>query len=312
MRKAFVQTLTEIVERNKDVLLLTGDLGFSVFEDFKSRYPDNYLNAGVAESGLIGIASGLAMGGKKVFAYSIAPFLVYRAFEQIRDDICMHRLPVVIVGVGSGFAYGNAGPTHHAVEDLALMSVLPNMTVIAPGDPMEVKWVTNAVMHLNGPAYVRLNRAGDKVIHNEEVKFEIGKGILMGSGQDVLLVSTGNMLEEAMKVRVALEQDGISSELISMHTVKPFDKKMLIERAEGKTIVATLEEHLPFGGLGQIVAASLMENQVRTDFMPFALPDKFTDISASQMYLRRAYGLDSQSISTQIKQKFKEIRSNYN
>ena len=164
MRKAFVKVLNELCENNDKIILITGDLGFGVFDDFRNKFPKQFLNAGIAEANIVGMAAGLALSGYRVFTYSIAPFLVYRAFEQIRDDLCYQNLPVTIVGVGSGLSYGNAGPSHHATEDLALMVTLPNMTVVAPGDPLEVEEAVRKIANIPGPSYLRLNRSGDKIV----------------------------------------------------------------------------------------------------------------------------------------------------
>ena len=178
MRKAFVNKLTQLVNKNKDIYLLTGDLGFSVFDEFKNNFHDNYLNVGVSESNMIGMAAGLALAGKQVFVYSIIPFVTLRCLEQIRNDLCYQRLPVKIIGVGEGLSYGTAGATHHALEDIAIMSALPEMTVIAPGDPKEVECAVANSLELKGPCYIRLGKTGEPILHKKGFSFEIGKAII--------------------------------------------------------------------------------------------------------------------------------------
>ncbi len=301
MRKAFINTLSRMCEADENIILLTGDLGFGVFEEFKERFPKQYLNAGVAEANLIGMAAGLAMSGMTVYAYSIAPFLVYRAFEQIRDDVCYHNLPVRIVGVGGGLAYGNAGPTHHATEDIALMTALPNMTVVCPGDPIEVEKAIFESQGIQGPIYFRLNRSGDRYIHkNTAIDFKIGKGLNVKDGRDILLITTGNMLEVGDKVSYELDERGYSTSLISMHTLKPFDTTLLRKVSLGKKLIVSLEEHSPYGGLSSLISQTIVQERLGIEYLPFTLPDYFTKISASQHYLRKAYGLDGQAVLQKI------------
>lgn len=301
MRKAFINTLSKMCENDNDIMLITGDLGFSVFEEFKEKFPHRFLNAGVAESNLIGLASGLSMSGMTVYTYSIAPFLVYRAYEQIRNDVCYHNLPVRIVGVGGGLAYGNAGPSHHATEDIALMTSIPNMTVICPGDPIEVEKTLLNSYEVKGPIYLRLNRSGDRIIHDKrDIEFKIGKGLVVQEGKDILLLTTGNMLEVGKDVHTHLEQNGYSTCLISMHTLKPFDSNLLKKASKGKRIIVSIEEHSPYGGLSSLVSKELVQNHLTHRYIPFTLPDSFTQVSASQKYLRTLYGLDYISISERI------------
>src|SRR5438445_7860670 len=171
MRTAFIQTLNELADRDPRVCLVVGDLGFSVIEEFAERFPDQFLNAGVAEQNMIGLAAGMSMTGKIVLTYSIGNFGTLRCLEQIRNDVCYHRANVKVVAVGGGLAYGNLGVTHHASEDVAIMRALPNMTVVSPGDPIEARLATKAVVALDGPAYLRLGKAGEPVVHEKDPDF---------------------------------------------------------------------------------------------------------------------------------------------
>jgi len=190
MRTAFIETLCELAEQDERIWLLTGDLGYSVLEQFAERFPDRFVNVGVAEQNMTGVAAGLALCGKIVFTYSIANFPTLRCLEQIRNDVCHHNLNVKIVAVGGGLAYGAQGYTHHAIEDLAVMLALPNMTVIAPGDSVEVRLATRAIVDWPGPCYLRLGRAGERIVHQTEPEFQIGKAIVLQQGSDVTLIST--------------------------------------------------------------------------------------------------------------------------
>ena len=253
------------------------------------------------------MAAGLALSGYQVFVYSIAPFLAYRAFEQIRNDLCYQNLPVKIIGVGGGLAYGNAGPSHHATEDIALMTSIPNMSVICPGDPLEVSYAIKESIKLKGPAYIRLNRSGDDSVHlHKQIDFKIGRGIVLSLGNEVLILSTGNTLPLASQVCNRLNKHGISAELISMHTLKPFDHKLLISESLNKRMIVTIEEHSPFGGLASIISKILLENSISKEFMPFSLPDKFATISGSQIFLRNEYGLNTDVIVSRIVERLRD------
>ncbi len=303
MRKAFIKKLTELVEKDKDIQLLTGDLGFSVLDDFKMNFPNNYLNVGLMEANMIGMAAGMSLSGKKVFVYSIIPFITYRVLEQIRNDLCYQEVPVKIIGVGEGLSYGVAGATHHSIEDIAVMSALPNMIVISPGDPIEVEMAIEKSLNLDLPCYIRLAKSGDPVINNSDIDFEIGKGLILKKGRDVLIVSTGNMLEVGTKVVEKLEKINVSTELVSMHTIKPFDENLLISESKNKKLVVSIEEHVKTGGLASRVADVLISNEIRIKFLRVGLPDKFIHVVGEQEYLRDLYGLTPDKITDKILEK---------
>ena len=191
MRNAFIRGLTARAAEDQRVMLLTGDLGFKIFDDFAARFPGRFLNAGVAEANMIGVAAGLALAGFRPFAYSIVPFVTLRCLEQIRDDICYNNVAVAIVGVGGGYSYGLNGPSHHALEDIAIMRALPNMTVVCPGDPLEAELAVQASASHEGPLYLRLGRAGDAIAYREPPAFRIGEAITLRPGNDCALISTG-------------------------------------------------------------------------------------------------------------------------
>src|SRR5439155_3322307 len=195
MREAFFSTLEEIAAIDRRVCLVVGDLGFGVVERFARRFPDRFVNVGVAEQNMTAIATGLALNGKVVFTYSIGNFATLRCLEQIRNDICYHNANVKIVAVGGGVAYGNLGYTHHAIEDIAIMRTLPNITVVAPGDPVEADLATRAIVAREGPCYLRLGKAGEPIVHSAEPAFELGKALVMRPGKGVTLISTGGMLK---------------------------------------------------------------------------------------------------------------------
>lgn len=301
MRKAFVETLTQLAQKNSKIYLLTGDLGFMAFEEFRDEFKERFINMGIAESNMIGVASGLALSGKIVFVYSIVPFVTYRCLEHIRNDICYNNLNVNIVGVGGGYSYGIMGATHHALEDIGVMSALPNMTVICPGDPIEVEAATKAAVNFKGPIYIRLGRTGERKLHSLPIKFEIGKGIVMKQGNNLTLISTGNMLELAITVADQLVLKGINARVVSMPTVKPLDIDIVLRCAKETKNIFTLEEHSPNGGLRNAVATSLIENGIKNCyFKAFTVPEGFAKRLGSQEYLRKQAFLSAADINNFI------------
>jgi transketolase len=281
-----------LAERDPRVWLLTGDLGFSVLEPFAARFPARFVNAGVAEQNMIGVAAGLAHSGKHVFVYSIANFPTLRCFEQIRNDVCYHGLPVRMVSVGGGLAYGAAGYTHHAVEDFATLRALPGLAVLAPGDPLETELLTQALAELPGPAYLRLGKAGEPAVHSELSSLTLGKALLVRPGSDVTLIATGGMLHGAVQAADELSKsEGLSVRVLSMHTLKPFDEAAVIAAASETRAVVSVEEHSCIGGLGSAVADVIAELPApRARFSKFALPDRHLEKIGSQRYLLSELG----------------------
>ena len=300
MRIAFIKTLTKLAQRDKNIFLVTGDLGFSVLEEFIARFPNQYLNIGVAEQNMISVAAGLALCGRTVFAYSIIPFITLRCFEQIRNDVCMQNANVKLIGVGEGFSYGQLGPTHHSIEDIAVMRSLPNMTVVCPGDPWEVEKATQAIAKIKSPAYLRIGKKGEPILHRKNTNFTLGKGIVMEEKGILTLMTTGNMLETTLAVSEKLRKKSVSSRIISMHTLKPLDEDLIVASGKDTGAIFTIEEHSIIGGLGSAVSQVLMEGGIKAKFHCFGVEDKFTKIAGSQEYLRIVNGLSINQISKSI------------
>ena len=292
MRSAFIRTLVELAESDDRINLVVGDLGFGVVEPFAEKFPSRFVNAGVAEQDMTGIAAGMALSGKVVFTYSIANFPTLRCFEQIRNDVCYHNADVKVVSVGGGLAYGALGVTHHATEDIAVMRTLPRMTVVAPGDPLEAELATRAVITQSGPAYLRLGRAGEPQVHSTRVDFHIGRAIQLTAGSDITLIATGTMLYTTVQVAEKLSQCGIQPRVLSMHTIKPLDAEAILAAACETPAIVTVEEHSILGGLGSAVAEILAEtSQSRVRFKRLGLPPTFTSLVGNQEYLKEAYSL---------------------
>ena len=291
MRTSFVETLLEEARGRPDVMLVTGDLGFSVLERFRDALPNQYLNVGVAEQNMTGIAAGLAEVGKVVFTYSIANFPTLRCLEQIRNDVCYHGYRVRVVSVGGGFTYSTQGYTHHGVEDIGVMRALPGMTVIAPGDPQEAQLATRALCDLAGPAYLRLGKAGEPKVHAGKIDFAIGKAIEVTPGDDATLISTGGMLVHTLETAEKLRREGISTRVLSMHTVKPLDREAVVRALRETRAVVTVEEHNVGSGLGAAVAQVVATHEGhRARFRMFGLPDEHYDRVGSVAYLRELMG----------------------
>lgn len=287
MRTTFIETLMELAERDQRIWLLTADLGFSVLEAFAQRFPDRFVNVGIAEQNMIGVAVGLARSGLKPFVYSIANFPTIRCLEQIRNDVCYHHADVKIVAVGGGLAYGPQGYTHHGVEDLAVMRCLPGMTVVAPGDPVETRLAVDAIVELDGPAYLRLGKNNEPILHTRTPNFKLGKGIVLRAGNDLTMISTGTMLADALQTAEALELDGIQARVISMPTLKPLDEELIVRAAKQSGAILTLEEHSVTGGLGSAVADVLMEAGVGVRFRKLGVADQPYHLTGKQEYLKR-------------------------
>lgn len=304
MRPAFIDTLYQSARRDERIFLLTADVGFSVFERFIEEFPDRYFNVGVAEANMIGIAAGLSLSNKIVYVYTMAHFLTMRCFEQIRLDLCYQNTNVKLIGSGGGLTYGSAGTTHHSIEDIAIMRSLPNMCVICPGDPIETKHAIKASVKHEGPMYIRLGKR-DPVIHTNNIDFKIGKGIVLKKGDDLHVLSTGNMLETAMVVSERLERDGLNATVVSMHTVKPIDINLIKELSYSENPMFTIEEHSTIGGLGSAVSEILAELDLCVPFKRIGLPDRYCHIAGSQKYLRKIYGIDLENICKTIKENMK-------
>lgn len=297
MRTAFIETLFELAKHDERVVLIVGDLGFRVVTPFMERLPRQFINAGVAEQNMTGLAAGMALSGKIVFTYSIANFPTLRCLEQIRNDVCYHNANVKIVAVGGGFAYGALGVTHHATEDLGIMRMLPEMVVVAPADPVETRHATRAILEHSGPCYLRIGKAGEPEVHKKPIEFRLGKAIQVRDGEDLTLISTGALLQTAVRVAERLTANGVETRVLSMHTLKPMDNEAVLAAARETQAVVTLEEHSVIGGLGSAVAEALAEaNGVKVAFQRIGLPSCFSPHVGSQEYIREQHGLTEERI----------------
>lgn len=297
MRSAFINALIDLAGRDRRIVLIVGDLGFGLIEPFAARFPDRFINAGVAEQNMTGIAAGMAVSGAVVFTYSIGNFPTLRCLEQIRNDICYHKANVKIVSVGAGLAYGALGASHHSTEDIAIMRALPNMTVVSPADPVETRLATEAISVTGEPAYLRLGRSGEPSVHDGTTAFQLGKAIQVTSGDDVTLIATGAMVHTAVQSARDLLRGGIRARVLSMHTLKPLDENAILCAMRETAAIVTIEEHSIVGGLGSAVAEVLAErSKSAIPFKRIALPSQFVSAVGSQSYLREIYSLSARSV----------------
>ena len=285
MRNETIAALTTYAAANPDVMLLTADLGYSVLEQFADQLPDQYANVGVCEQAMVGIAAGLALSGKRVALYSIANFPTLRCLEQLRNDVCYHDLPVTVISVGGGLAYGPQGYTHHGLEDLGIMAMLPNMAVTCPADPHEAEALLPQLMERRGPAYLRLGRAGEPVLHDAATPVTLGKAVTMRQGTDIALLATGPILGRAIAAADELATRGISASVVSFPAISPLDEDCIASLAASHRALLTIEEHSASGGFGSRVADLLMESGQPVRFGKYGTTDALRGKVGSQKYL---------------------------
>lgn len=311
MRDTFVKTLVELAKENKNMELLTGDLGFGVLKPYWETLPDQFTNAGIAEQNMAAVAAGMAMEGKTVFVYSIGNFPTLRCLEQIRNDCTYHKANVKIICVGGGLVYGSLGMSHHATEELAIMRALPDMTVLAPGDKVEAEAAARAMAEYPGTCYLRLGRGGERQIHESLPDFRIGKAIKVRdsrkpSGHNIAVFSTGAILDEVCDACGKLEEKGIGILQYSFPTVKPIDSETVAKCLRDTEAVFTVEEHNIIGGFGSAAAEVAAELGTGTPLYRIGMNDQYCTVVGTQEYLRNEYGLSAEKIAEYILNKIKD------
>ncbi|MGD0801838.1 MAG: transketolase C-terminal domain-containing protein [Terracidiphilus sp.] len=304
MRDTFIHALTEVAPQRPELLLLSGDLGFGVLDEYAARFPRQFLNVGVAEQNMSGLAAGLALEGHSVFTYSIGNFPTLRCLEQIRNDICYHNANVKIVCIGGGMSYGPVGISHHATEDLAILRALPGLQVFSPCDLWEAAELTRYLLAYPGPAYLRLDKSTAPETMREGEIFRPGRIRTVREGSDLTLAATGGILAEALLAADTLARQGIHCRVLSVHSIKPLDIDTLAFAASETGGIVSIEEHNVDGGLGGAIAESLMEAGVFPRFfVRIGLRNTFSSVVGSQMYLRTVYSLDAASIICAVRAK---------
>ena len=305
MRDTFVRTLIGLAKENKNIELITGDLGFGVLKPFWEQLPDQFTNAGIAEQNMTTVAAGMALEGKIVFTYSIGNFPTLRCLEQIRNDCAYHQANVKIVCVGGGFVYGSLGMSHQATEDLAILRALPDVVVLAPGDLVEAEEATKAMVNYPGTCYLRLGRGGEKRIHDHIDNFQIGKAIQVKDGEKIAIFSTGAIFEEVEGAYDILTQKGFFPAVYTFPTVKPIDAEVIRDCAQRFDYIVTCEEHNIVGGFGSAVAEVMAEMKAKkASLIRIGLNDQYAVLVGNQKYLREKYGMSAEKIAARIEEEY--------
>jgi transketolase len=307
MRKTSLDMVYELAKRDRRVVFIGSDLGPDTLKQLKMEFPSQFLMEGVSEANIVTMAAGLAMEGKIPYISTIATFLTRRCFEQIVLDLGLHNTKVRLIASGGGVVYAPLGPTHLAIDDIAILRAVPNMTILAPADADEMRRLMLQTLEVDGPIYVRLGKGGDPIVSRDDLPCEIGKAILMREGKDALIVCTGICLQVALAAAAELEKEGISASVLHMHTLKPLDVTAVYENAAPVPIVVTIEEHTIVGGLGSAVAEIIAEagfNPAKR-FKRLGIPDVFPDQYGSQASLLARYDITAEHLTAVIK----ELRS---
>ena len=300
MRNTFSDTIIAELKNRDDIFIISGDAGLGVFDDFSKQRPDRFLNLGVAEQNMLSHAAGMAMAGFKVFVYNIVPFVIYRSFEQVRNDICYQELPVTMIGIGSGLTYAPQGMTHYSVEDLTVAMTMPNLRVFSPADPAEARAAAHACLASDTPCYVRLAKRGEPVLHANPPT-DVSKPLLLAEGKDVAIVVHGPIAAEALAAATRLREQGINPRVISVPQISPLDMSAINAAVAGCRNVLVLEEHFISGGLGTRIAQWRALNDTAWKLHLMALPNEFVHAIRNQSGMREHYGLDIPSIVAKVK-----------
>ena len=299
-RESFGKALVDLGKENKDVVVLTADLaGATKTNLFEKEFPDRFINVGIAEQNMIGIAAGLATTGKIPFASTFAMFAAGRAYDQIRNSVAYPKLNVKICGTHAGITVGEDGATHQMLEDLSLMRNIPNMTVLCTSDDVQTRWAIKEMAKIDGPVYIRLARVATPVIYDENQNFEIGKMVQIGDGTDATVFATGVEVAEAIKAKEQLEKENINIRVIDVHTIKPIDKEMVIKCAKETKRLITIEDHSIIGGLGTAICEVLSE-EYPTKVTRMGIQDRFGKSGKAEQLLKY-FKIDSEAIAENVK-----------
>ena len=303
MRKMCLEMVYELARQDKRVFFIGSDLGIGTLQKFKEKIPDRFFMEGISEANMIGMAAGLAMEGKIPYVNTIATFLTRRCFEQVVVDLGLHNLNVRLLGNGGGLVYAPLGPTHEAIEDIAIMRSVPNMTVIAPAHASEMRLAMLQSMDHQGPIYIRVAKGGDPIVTNDQISFKIGKALPMREGSDALIITTGITLRNGLEAADQLKDQGVKVAVVHVPTVKPIDEEIIKEYAANTPVIVTVEEHTVIGGLGGAVAEIISEANFPSQkrFKRIGIPDVFADRYGSQASLMHGFGITTENVVATIK-----------
>lgn len=300
MRDTYLKMLYQLAEKDSDVISLVSDNGLIVYDDFRRAFPDRYYNFGIAEENMVAAAAGMASCEKIPFAYTISSFIAYRAYEFLRDDVCFQNQNVKLVGIGTGLTYSTLGPSHHTTEDISLLRGLPNLTVFSPATKAEVRWMMEEAYRIKGPVYIRLSNNTEEY-YRADMKFFIGKPAIVKEGKTVTIMTTGSIINEVMEAAKKLEKDGISTQVVSVHTLKPLDSQYMAELIVQTDFLVTVEEHNVIGGLYSAVAEAMAAERIMVPNLAIGLQDVFAADYGTLHNVRCANALDGNSLYDKIK-----------
>ncbi|WP_026841181.1 transketolase family protein [Citrifermentans bremense] len=300
MRNNFINTIIEACGSRDDIFIISGDAGLGVFDQFKEEYPDRFLNLGVAEQNMISFAAGLSITGYKVVLYNIIPFVLYRCFEQVRNDICYQDLPLVLTGIGSGVTYAPMGMTHYSVEDIGIARTLPNLTVISPIDPVEARAAARFALDAKAPVYVRLAKRGEPDVHRQELA-DLTKPQLLAEGSEVALICHGSIIDEVLRAREELEREGVRPMVVSLPMLQPLDQEALLRLLAPVKRVVCVEEHYASCGLGNILAELKAEHEPGWKLKRLGIPPHFIHEVRDTQGMRKEFGISAGAIAEAVR-----------
>lgn len=302
MRNHVIDKITELASEDERIMLVSADLGYNVVNKYAQKFPDRFINVGIAEQNMSSIAAGLALEGNLVFTYSIGNFPTLRCIEQIRNDICYHNANVKILAVGGGFAYGDLGMSHHATEDIAMMRALPHMRVYVPADELEALACLEEAMRMEGPAYIRMAKGKEEKHHKDNEHLCVDKllPIVSQTRAQISIVAVGTVLSEAIELAELLRQESIVAQVFSSPSVKPLDEQSILELSQRCKLLVSMEDHNIIGGLGDAIASVLSERCSHARLLKVGLNDTFTDVVGDQDYLRNYYGISAERVKDKI------------
>ncbi len=309
IRDAIFNTIHDLARKDRSILFLTADLGAYALNAFMKEMPDQFINVGISEQNLVSVGAGLAMGGKKVFLYSIIPFMTGRCFDQIKIDVGLMGLPVAMIGAGAGFAYSHDGPTHQGIDDVALMRTIPGMAIAYPSDGPSAKAAILHAASLAGPAYIRIDNGAPPHLHGDSFDFNPGASLLR-EGKDVLLVASGRQAHQALVIADLAREKGLSVGVLELFRLKPSPDELLLEAIVHYDAVASIEEHCPAGGLGSLLADLLVERGVSKPLLRFSAPDRYIHELGGRAYLDRLTGLEPDRVASRLVESSKGLAAN--
>ena len=296
MRKTYENSIYELMKRNEKIVALVADSGLGKYEDIEKEFPDRLFNFGIAESNMIAAGAAMAKEGFIPVIYALNNFMVYRAYEFIRNDVCLQNRNVKFVGLGAGVVANTLGPTHHTTEDISCLRVLPNMTLVSPASPKEVPVVLEKSVDFTGPVYIRLGKAFEREIYENDSPFEIGKSTVVTEGNDLTVIATGSITADALEAVNKLKEKGVNAELINASTIKPFDEETLLKSAKKTKKVVSVEEHQVTGGLGAAVAETLCKAGIGAKLDIIGFENTFCSDYGWHQDLKRMYGMSPDHI----------------